>query len=242
VTVTAPPPPSEAVLLTFSAFDVDDFDNGVGQLQVLVNGQLVVDIPAGLNHLSGTGDFASYTNTWVSFGPFDMTSFVVQGQNTIVFISPPPGHFGLVKNVTIIQGSSILLHVMGARPVSLSRTVTFTFSIPPLTITSFTTSNPAPSVDQSVTFTASFTGGTSPFTCVFRFGDDEAASTVGVSGSCTVTHRYDDAGTFTASVHVRGSSTSDFVVASVTVNVPDVSSVGIGDRSQISENDLEFDD
>src|SRR5207247_7685506 len=39
----------KAVLLTFSAFDADDFTNGIGQLQVFVNGHLVVDIPAGLS-------------------------------------------------------------------------------------------------------------------------------------------------------------------------------------------------
>ncbi len=130
------------VKLTFQGFNLDDFDNGVGQLQVFVNGHQVVDIPAGLNHLTGTGDYAPYTNRWVSFGPFDITSFVVQGQNTIVFMSPSPGHFGLVKNVTITQGDSTLLHVRGARHVSLTHSVTFTFSNPPTT-TRFTVSNPS---------------------------------------------------------------------------------------------------
>src|SRR2546428_370280 len=48
---------AKPVLLRFSGFDLDDFDNGVGQFQVFVNGHQVVDIPAGLNHLSGTGDY-----------------------------------------------------------------------------------------------------------------------------------------------------------------------------------------
>jgi len=55
------------VLLTFNGFDFDDFDDGVGQLAVLVNGQLVADIPAGLNHLTGTGDYRPYENAAVDF-------------------------------------------------------------------------------------------------------------------------------------------------------------------------------
>jgi len=65
--------------LTFTGFAVDDFDNGIGQLDVLVNGQLVVDLPAGLNHLTGTGDYQPYENAIVNFGPFDITNLVVDG-------------------------------------------------------------------------------------------------------------------------------------------------------------------
>jgi hypothetical protein len=47
-------------------------------------------------------------------------------------------------------------------------------------------------------------------------------------------------------VDVRGASTSDFVVASVTVNVADNSNVGTGDPLQVPfsppEDELEFDD
>jgi hypothetical protein len=218
---------TKPVLLTFQGFDLDDFDNGVGQLQVLVNGHSVVDIPAGLNHLSGTGDYAPYTNTWVNFGPFDITSFVVQGQNTIVFMSPAPGHFGLIKNVTITQGNVVLLHVAGARFVSLSHSVTFTFSIPPLIITSFTVSNQSPSQHQSVIFTASYTGGTGPFTCTFKFGDEESSTIIGTSGSCSVTHDYDDSGNFKVSIRIRGSSTSDNVLSSINVIVTSTSVVAM---------------
>jgi len=218
--LTVNPSTTKPILLTFQGFDIDDFDNGVGQLQVFVNGHLVVDIPAGLNHLTGTGDYAPYANTWVNFGPFDITSYVVQGQNTIVFMSPPPGHFGLVKNVTITQDNILLLHVGGARFVSLSHPVTFTFSIPPLVITSFTVSNNTPAADQSVAFTATYTGGTAPFKCIFLFGDGESAVVNGTNGSCSATHDYDGSGTFSARVLVIGSSTSDRVFsASISVKV-----------------------
>jgi len=208
------------VLLTFNGFDLDDFDNGVGQLQVLINGHSVVDIPAGLNHLSGTGDYASYMNKWVNFGPFDITSFVVQGQNKVVFTDPTSfGHFGLVRNVTIVQGNTILLHVLGARGVFPGHSVTYTFSIPPLVLTSFTISASTPAVDQSVTFTATYTGGTAPFKCVFGFGDGERAVVTGASGTCSVAHDYDDAGNFNPSITVIGASTSDRVTGHLSVTV-----------------------
>ncbi len=208
------------VLLTFQGFNLDDFDNGVGQFQVFVNGHFVVDIPAGLNHLNGTGDFVKYENTWVKFGPFDITNFVIQGQNTIVFIDPTPfDHFGLVRNVTIVQGNTLLLHVAGARGVFPGHSVTYTFSIPPLVITSFTVSSATPVVDQSVTFTATYTGGTAPFRCIFSFGDFEFAFVSGVNGTCSATHDYDYSGTFHALVIVKGASTSDLQKAQLTITV-----------------------
>jgi len=215
------PPSGQAVQLTFTAFDLDDFDNGVGQLQVLVNGHLAVDIPAGLNHLSGSGDYAPYTNRWVNFGPFDITSFVIQGQNTIIFKSPPPGHFGQVRNVTIAQGGTILLQVSRPNFVTSLHSVTYTFSIPPLVITSFTVSSSSPKVDQTVTFTTTFTGGTAPFKCVFRFGDDESQTVLASANSCSVTHDYDSSGKFKLRVTVVGSSTSDTVSSSLTITVVD---------------------
>jgi len=105
-------------MLTFNGSDLDDFDSGVGQLHVLVNGQLVADIPAGLNHLIGTGDYQPYQNRAVNFGPFDITSLLVSGQNTILFRDPTSfDHFGIVRNVRIVQGSSILLEAPRARGV-----------------------------------------------------------------------------------------------------------------------------
>jgi PKD repeat protein len=209
--------------LTFSAFDLDDFDNGVGQFQVLVNGHLVVDIPAGLNHLSGSGDYAPYTNTWVKFGPFDITGFVVQGQNTIVFRNPLVSHDGLVRNVTITQGNTVLLQVLRASSVEPGEPTTYTFSIPALRITSFNGQS-SPSSGQTVKFTATYTGGTGPFRCVFRFGDDQSAVILGGSSSCSATHSFDDQGTFRVSVRVIGNSTSDVQTARLFVTVPQIGS------------------
>jgi PKD repeat protein len=206
--------------LTFQGFDIDDFENGVGQLQVLVNGHLVVDLPAGLNHLSGSGDYAPYDNTWISFGPFDISSFVVQGQNTILFTDPQTSdHFGLVKNVTIVQGNTVLLHVQRARGVYPGFSFSYTFSVPPLIITSFTASPTSPVAGQPVTFTATYTGGTAPFRCIFFFGDDGYAAVAGSNGTCSAMHEYENGGTFTVFLIVKGASTSDLKFAQLTITV-----------------------
>jgi PKD repeat protein len=208
----------QAVLLTFQGFDIDDCDNGVGQLNVIVNGQMVANLPP---CAVSNGDNPGFANKFVSFGPFDITSFVVQGQNTIVFSSPPPGHFGLIKNVTITQGDTLLLHVSGTRFVALFHPVKFTFSNPPLILTMFTAVPSTVSQGQPVTFTATFTGGTAPFTCFFNFGDGEGMRVNTTGLTCTATHDYDSGGVFTATVRVRGASTSDLVTGSTTVTVQD---------------------
>jgi hypothetical protein len=218
------PTPGNAVLLTFNGFDFDDFDDGVGQLAVIVNGQLVADIPAGLNHLAGTGDFKSYENRAVDFGPFDISIFLVSGQNTILFKDPTSfDHYGVVRNVLIVQGNSLLLQEPRARGVYPDFSFSYTFSNPPLTISSFTSPSAAVS-DQVQTFTATYTGGTGSFRCIFRFGDGESMIVVGSSGTCSATHDYDQPGTFAVTVTVRGSSTSDLVRSSLTINVSSGSS------------------
>jgi hypothetical protein len=220
VTFIATLPTGKPVLLTFQGFDLDDFNNGVGQLRVFVNGNLVVDIPAGLNHLSGSGDFSLYDNTWVNFGPFDITSFVVQGQNTILFMDPQTSdHFGLVRNVTIVQGDTILLHVERARGVYPGFSFSYTFSNPPLMLKDFTASSSSPLVGQAVTFTAMYSGGTAPFKCVFLFGDGGSAVVQGINGMCTAVHHYYDSGSFIVKVIIIGSSTSDRVTGSLSVTV-----------------------
>ena len=208
--------------LSFIGIDVDDFDHGVGQLQVQVNGQLVVDIPAGLNHLSGSGDFATYTGESVQFGPFDITSFVIQGQNIVTFLDPSSSlHFGGIRDVTILQGNTVLLHVHRFAAVFPDHSVTYTFSNPPLVLTSFTVSTANPTSDQGLTFTASYAGGTGPFTCIFFFEDGERAAVNGTATSCSTVHDFDSSGTFHSFVIVKGASTSDVIVAHLSITVAD---------------------
>jgi hypothetical protein len=211
---------SRSVLLTFNGFDLDDFDNGVGQLQVLINGQMVVDIPAGLNNLTGTGDFTSYIGANVGFGPFDITDLLVQGQNTILFTdSSPFDHFGVVSSVRITEGDTLLLSMPRSRGIYPGHSAVYTFSNPPLVFTSLSFSTQTPMVDQGVTFTTTYTGGTAPFRCVFRFGDGGYAEALGSAGSCSAVHHYDSAGPFDVSVVVKGASTSDLVRGQVSVTV-----------------------
>jgi PKD repeat protein len=194
------------VNLTFQALAPQSPEKGAGQLQVFVNGQHVVDITPGLT-------------SFVSFGPVDITSFVSQGQNNIAFMNPQTNQFSLVKNVTIIQGNAVLLRIPNAQKVSPAGMVTFTFSLPSLVLTSFTASNSNPSVGHDVTFTATFTGGTAPFKCLFRFDDRSLSDVRAGNGSCSVNVGFHRAGTFTATVRVTGHATSDVAKGSLVVNV-----------------------
>jgi hypothetical protein len=220
VTFNITSPSAKPILLSFKGFDLDDYDNGVGQLQVFVNGHLAVDIPAGLNHLTGSGDFYNYTDRVIGFGPFDITSYVVNGQNNVTFADlDPQDHFGIIFDVSIVQGTTVLLHVPRFAPVFPDYSVTYTFSIPPLVITSFTVSNLNPVENQNVTFTATYTGGTGPFRCIFTFGDGEHAVVTGTNGTCSVVHDYDHSRTFHASVTIVGASTSDLVTSHLLIKV-----------------------
>jgi hypothetical protein len=212
VSVTVQQVTGAAVKLTFQGFDIDDFENGVGQLQVLVNGHLVVDIPAGLNHLTGTGDYKPYENQWINFGPFDITSLVVPGENTILFVNPLTSHQGLARNINISQGETTLLFQKETRLVSPGHSISLTFSNPPLAVTSYTV-DPTPVVQGvTETFTAIFTGGSAPFTCSFTFGDGAPAVVVTTSmHTCSATHSYDDNGNFLARVKITGHASTDVV-------------------------------
>ena len=204
-------PPKGHTTLTFTGFNLDDFDSSIGQLQVLVNGQLVADIPAGVNQLTGSGDFSAYADTNVVFGPFDITAFLVNGQNIVTFVDPLSAHEGFVRNVRIVQETSTLLNVRFGSEVSPGHSTTYTFSMPPLTVTGFAFSTATPVANHGVIFTTSFSGGTGPFTCFFSFGDGEHAAVAGSNGTCSSTHDYDSPGSFNISVIVRGASTSDRV-------------------------------
>jgi hypothetical protein len=233
-TETVTPVTTIPVNLTFMALSPHSPQRGPGQLQVFVNGIHVTDITPGLTNFA-------------SFGPFDIASFLNAGtQNNITFMNPQTSQFVLVKNVTITQGLTTLLHVSNAH-VFAGHSITFTFSLPPLQISNLTISNLTPSTGELVTFTASFNGGTSPFRCVFRFGDEESSSVLGSSGTCSVTHDFDDEGSFQARVIIRGASTSDLVSTRLTVTVvqtdpaaslnqPSSTSPSLGEDSEIGDD------
>ena len=214
-------PPGKTTL-TFAGFDLDDFENGLGQFQVLVNDHVVAEIPAGVNKLTGSGDYGPYHDVWVNFGPFDVTSFVVQGQNTVVIRDPQTiRHFGRVKDLVIAQSDTVLLNAPRSRGIHPGFTVTYTFSNPPLISTALSTSSTALTVGEQVTFTGTYAGGTGPFKCIFLFGDDSSAVVSGVDGTCTASQTYEDSGSFTARVIIMGSSTSDVARNTLPVTVAD---------------------
>jgi len=195
------------VMLFFQAQAPQSPARGAGMLQVFVNGQHVVDVTPGMVNFT-------------SFGPLDITAFVILGgQNNVSFVNPQTNQFDLVKNVTVTQGSATLLHVTKVRSISPGASLTYTFSVPALVLTSFTASSTHLSVGQESTFTATFTGGTPRFKCIFQFGDGESSSITVNSGSCSATHDFDNPGGFRAKVTIVGSSTSDRVSASIRVAV-----------------------
>jgi hypothetical protein len=202
---------SGRVLLSFSGFDVDDWDNGVGQLQVFVNGNLVVDIPAGLNGLTGSGDFQLYDNVNINFGPFDITSYLTNGQNTILFKDANPSdHFAVVSNVVIKQDGNTLLKQSRSRGVypAFSFSYTFAFPLGPTTSISTSITSLAISGNQPLLYSAAYTGSGS-FSCVFSFGEGQQVNVASVDGTCLTWHQYSSPGTFNITVAVTPTSQND---------------------------------
>src|SRR5207247_9293234 len=128
---------------------------------------------------------APYTETSASFGPFDITSFTVTGQNTILFMSPPPGHYGEVKRISILQDGAVILSVRDTQAVSISQSPSFTFRLPVLAVTGLSPSNNNPSTGTPVTFNASYRGGTNPINCFFKFSYGKTSSTTSSAGICS---------------------------------------------------------
>jgi len=75
----------------------------------------------------------------------------------------------------------------------------FKTNAPPALTTSFTFSPSSPQAGQQVTFTATASGGTSPYTFSWNFGDSSTAT------GASVTHTYSSAGTFPVTLTVRDS-------------------------------------
>jgi PKD repeat protein len=212
------PQPVAPVLLTFNGCDVDAFENGVGELSVFINGDFVVNIPAGLHGLTGSGKYAPYDGVCVNFGPFDITSSIHQGINTLVFQNPLSSHFSQIKNIRVVQDDMVLLFDSRVRTNSPGPPEVLTFSVPPLVLTSFQAASAA-FVTEPATLMATFTGGTAPFKCTFNFGDGSSKSVTTSQLSCSATHTYWSARLRTATVRVRGVALADDVRGSLLVRV-----------------------
>src|SRR5205807_5603439 len=95
---------------------------------------------------------------------------------------------------------NVVLTVIDAAGQTASSTQTVTVSnVPPSLTSSFTYSPSSPLVGQQATFSASASGGTTPYTYSWTFGDGSSAT-----GS-TATHTYTTAGTFNVILTVKDS-------------------------------------
>jgi len=100
-----------------------------------------------------------------------------------------------------------------AKTATDSQSITV-YTTPPLSITNFQPSSYSPQVGQTITFSASATGGTTPYTYTVAFGDG------GTGSGKSVTHTYSAAGSYTATLTVTDSAAPQVSVSkTVTVNV-----------------------
>jgi len=231
------------LLLTFDAFDADNYENGVGEFQVYLNGQLVVDLPAGINHFTGSGVYLPYNETWVSFGPFDITSLARNGMNNLTFTNPLTSHESRFRNVKVVQGDLVFLNSTRTQFLSAGVTRTLRFSTIPLALTSFTVTPTTIFARQPARYNATFNGGTGPFTCTFTFpgSDDSTTKTVRTTKqSCSVMQNIRTAGTFTVMVTIKDQNSGTTVTGTLQVVIQPGPSF-LGDRltwaDQLTEAD-----
>src|SRR5205807_7157385 len=114
---------------------------------------------------------------------------------------------------------TVVLTVIDAagQTASSTQTVTVSSPPPPTLIASFTYTPTSPLVGQQVTFVASVSGGTAPYSFSWSFGDGSIGS-----GS-TVTHAYSSAGTFSVILVVSDSGSpqqTSSSQSSITVSSP----------------------
>ncbi|TMH94463.1 PKD domain-containing protein [Candidatus Bathyarchaeota archaeon] len=213
-TIPTPGPTSTGATytLTFQGYDFD----GANEETITMNGNLVASVPAVLTPANGA--------TWVAF-TFDITSFLVQGTNTLSFThanSDCPTN-DQVRNLLVSNQTNTIYSNATAENINTAtnctNTLTYTFTIgagapPPPPSTSFTFLPSSPVVNSPVAFTATTTGGTAPYTISWNFGDG------GVGTGATTTHTYTTAQSFTVTETATDSSSpSQNAVSSKTVTV-----------------------
>ncbi len=225
ISVILPP----KVVVTFEAYDAEDFFKGVGTLDARLNGTLVVNVPAGLFQLPGTGHYAPLAKVWASLGPFDVTNMVQLGTNTLVFSNPLQSHITLIRNVKVVTGDgTVLLDKADVGQVGPRDTYTLRFSLPTLTVASLAISPDLVYNTEERTFTAFYEGGVGPFTCTFEFGDGARSIAHSKTQVCSAVHTYwlgdentwwDAGGNFTVTVQVVGANTGDSAANTFPVEV-----------------------
>lgn len=209
ITVTTtpppPPPPSGTYVIKWEGWDYD----GGGEVTIQVNGVTVGTRPS-----SSCGACAQvYTPQSLT-----TTNRFHLGSNTLTF-RQATWDFSGERNIVITNSTgAVVFSDSTDRRFVAGQVFTLTVFIggtpppPPLT-GSFTFTPSVIMAGQSYTFTASATGGVSPYTFTWAFGDS------GTGTGSPVTHVYSTAGTFTVVLTVRDNvGTTVTVSKSVTVN------------------------
>src|SRR5881396_702319 len=151
---------------------------------------------------SASGGTTPYTFSW-SFGDGSTGT-----GSSVTHSYSSPGSFTVT--LTVKDSSS------PQQTASSQHTVTVSSASPTLT-TSFTYSPSSPEVGQQVTFTATVSGGTSPYSYSWNFGD-------GATGTgSSVAHAYTSAGTFIVALTVKDSGSPQQTASSqqsITVSNP----------------------
>ncbi|TMI16818.1 PKD domain-containing protein, partial [Candidatus Bathyarchaeota archaeon] len=135
---------------------------------------------------SASGGTAPYSFSW-SFGDGSIDS-----GSTVTHVYSSAGTFNVI--LVVSDGGS------PQQTANSQKSVTVTSPPPPPLTTSFSYSPTSPQVGQQVTFSGSASGGTSPYTFSWNFGDGTSAGT-----GATTTHTYSSAGTFNVILAVSDS-------------------------------------
>ena len=163
---------------------------------------IVFDEGTGWCPLNGSSEDCVYA-VWA--GPFAKTGFVTSNLYN---------HYSWTRTIEVNWNlASLTSNDANAKPM----TEFFKTNTPPVLTTSFTFSPSSPQVNQQVTFTATASGGTVPYTFSWNFGD-------GTNGNgATTTHTYLKSGSYTVSLTTKDGGSPQQTAASqqsVTVTSP----------------------
>ena len=199
--------------LSWQGFDWD----GGREHTLTLNGQFLASLP--------TSDTTAYANVYTAFS-LNITSYVVQGSNTLLFTHAnwDCSVGDSVKNLQVASGATVVYSNSTVLPLSCTQSLTYKFTIatlpPPLT-NSFTYSPTGPVIGQTVSFNATASGGASPYTFSWSFGD--SASDTGGS----VLHAYSSRGSYNVTLTTMDSKGQSVLVAKTLVVGPRSSSTSV---------------
>jgi PKD repeat protein len=210
VTVTSSQPSSSTYILAWQGYDWD----GGHEETLTLNGHFLASLPPTSVSLNG--------GAWASFS-LNITSLVVQGTNTLTFTHAgwDCGTSDNVRNLQVTTSTTVVYTNSTSYPLSCIQSLTYMFHVgtapppppPPPLSASFTNSPNTPMVGQSEMFTATASGGVSPYTYTWSFGDSSTGS------GASVTHTYSAAGSYTVTLTVTDSSTPTANKQAVTKSV-----------------------